>query len=110
MKKGRRDYHSSFVALDRKLILHTPEFRQLSPAAVTLYLYLKAKYNGANNGKIRLHYSELAGVRGFRSKPSINRAFRELESVGWVRRNRIGGLYRCKNEYELTGRFDERAK
>jgi hypothetical protein len=108
MKKGRRDRHSSFVALDRKVLFSCPEFRQLSPRAVTLYLYLKAKYNGANNGQIRFHYSELQGVNGFGSPSTVSATFRELEKAGWVKRNRVGGLYRFQNEYELTGRFDER--
>lgn len=108
MKKGRRDRFSSFVALDRKLIFHTPAFRQLSPRAVTLYIYLKSKFNGANNGKIRLHYSELKGVKGFGSPSTISKTFEELESAGWIKRTHIGGLYRFQNDYQLTGQFDER--
>jgi hypothetical protein len=109
MGKGRRDKHgASFVALDRHLIVRCPEFRQLSPAAVTLYIYLKAKFNGANNGQIRFHYSELKGVKGFGSKETISRTFRELESKGWIKRTRIGGMYRYQNEYQLTGQFDDR--
>jgi hypothetical protein len=108
VKKGKRNYGASFIALDRKLIFRCPEFRQLSPRALTLYIYLKARFNGANNGKIQLHYSELKGVKGFCSKKSISVAFHELEGAGWIKRTRIGGMYRFQNEYQLTGQFDER--
>ena len=109
MKKGRRDKSgSSFVALDRKLIFHSAEFRQLSPRAVTLYVYLKAKFNGINNGQIRFHYSELEGVKGFGSPTTISKTFQELEGAGWIKRTHIGGLFRFQNDYRLTGQFDER--
>ena len=108
MKKGKRDTYSSFVALDRKTIFHCESFRRLSPPAVTLYVYLKAKFNGANNGKIRFHYSELKGVKGFCSPETISRTFKELEGAGWIKRTHIGGLYRFQNEYQLTGQFDDR--
>jgi len=109
VKKGRRDKPgASFVALDRKLIFRCESFRQLSPAAVTLYIYLKAKFNGSNNGAIRFHYSELEGVKGFCSPETISRTFKELEGAGWIKRTHVGGLYRFQNDYQLTGQFDDR--
>lgn len=113
MKKGKRDRYSSFVGLERRLFSRDregqpkcPEFRQLSPRAVVLYLYLKAKFNGSNNGQIAFHYSEIKGANGYRSPKSIAAAIRELEAAGWIERTRFGGLYRFQNLYRLTGRFD----
>lgn len=81
-------------------------WKQLSPGSKILYLYLKSKYNGSNNGQIRLHYSELQDVRGFKNPRAISSAFKELEEKEWIKRSKIGGLHRYFNEYELTGRFD----
>ncbi len=108
MKKGRRDTHSSsFVALPRGMILG-PEWKSLSPGARCLYINLKAKFNGANNGEIKLCYSELKDTAGFRSPKSISAGLKELEGAGWIVRTHFGGLYRFQNLYRLTGRFDDR--
>jgi predicted transcriptional regulator len=82
------------------------EWKRLTPRAKILYLYIKAKYNGSNNGCIRLYYSELKGVKGFSSHGAISRAFKELEEKNWIRRKQIGGLYRHINDYELIGKYD----
>ncbi len=108
MKKGKRDTrYSSFVALPRKMIFG-PEWKSLSPGARCLYINLKAKFNGANNGDIKLCYSELMDTAGFRSPKSISSAMQELEGAGWIRRTRYGGLHRFQNRYSLTGQFDDR--
>jgi hypothetical protein len=106
VKKGKRDKYSSFVGLERRIIFQCPEFRQLSPRAITLYLHIKAKFNGGNNGQIAFHYREIKGAKGFRSDKAISAALKEL-SPDWVERTKIGGLYRYQNLYRLTGRFDK---
>lgn len=98
--------HKSFVMLPRKM-LRRKEWKELNPAAKILYLYLKAKYNGSNNGEIRLYYSELKGIKGISSPSTISKATRELENEGWIERTKKGGLYRYFNEYKLTGKFDD---
>ncbi len=55
-KKDKR--YRPFVMLPRKM-LRSKEWKELSPAAKLFYVYLKGKYNGHNNGEIRLYYSEL---------------------------------------------------
>jgi DNA-binding HxlR family transcriptional regulator len=87
--------------------LKDENWRQLSPAAKIIYLYLKSKYNGSNNGQIRLHYSELQDICGLKNPRVISAAFKELESQGWITRTKIGGLHRFTNEYQLTGKYDE---
>jgi len=106
MRKGRRDRFRSFVALERKVLLHDEAWKSLSMKAKIFYLYLKAKYNGQNNGKIQLHYSELRDQQGFSCKSSFYGAARELQNAGWIKRTDPGGLYRNPNLYELTGQFD----
>ncbi len=97
---------NSFVAIPRK-ILWSQEWKELSPSAKLFYIQLKAKYNGNNNGEIRLHYSELDGIKGISSSSAIANAIRELEQKEWIRKTRQGGLYRYHNKFELTGKYDD---
>ena len=92
--------------LGRDLWLRCPEWRALSPAARDVYAMLKAKYNGSNNGEIKLFYSELRGLSGLRCNKTISSAFRELEKGAWIGRTVLGGLYRKIWVYKLTGKFD----
>lgn len=105
-KRSKRQRNSSFVMMGRPMLLKCQEWKELKPASKIFYLYLKAKYNGSNNGKIRLHYSELKGVAGLSSSSTIANAIRELEEGGWIKRTKRGGLMRYFNEFELTGRHD----
>ena len=89
------------------MIFHSQEWRDLGIAAKLVYIYLKAKYNGGNNGEIRLYYSELKDVHGLRSPTTVSRAFKELETKGWVVRTQFGGLHRHFNNYRLTGKYDD---
>lgn len=99
----------SFVMISRSMLFRCEEWRGLSPKAKILYLYLKAKYNGSNNGNIRLYYSELNGIKGFSSDATKSRAFQELVRNNWVRKMsiRIAGSCRNNNDYQLTGEYDE---
>jgi len=109
MRKGKRDrYCPPFVALSKELILRTPEWWALSHGARDIYLLLKAKHNGSNNGRICLYYAEVLNKRiaGLRSPKAISAAFRELEDNKWIKRTKIGGLYRFKNEYALLWTYD----
>ena len=105
-KRRRNKGYKSFVMLPRKM-LRSKEWKDLAPAAKLFYIHLKGKYNGHNNGEIRLHYSELKGIKGISSPSTISTANKELEEKGWIKRTKLGGLYRTINEYELTGNFDE---
>jgi hypothetical protein len=106
LKKGRRDYYSSFVGIERHVLFKCESWRNLSLRAKIVYLYLKAKYNGKNNGEIQLHFSELAALPGFNSRRAFYGSAKELEGAGWIERTNPGGLYRNPNLYKLTGRYD----
>ena len=105
-KRSKYSNFNNFVAIARKM-LWIEEWKKLTPAAKLFYVYLKAKYNGKNNGEILLHYSELKGIKGISSSSTIFRAIKELEDKGWIKRTQIGGLYRHNNEFELTGKYDD---
>jgi len=107
VNKARRKKFVNFIMLGRNMILHCEEWKRLGPAAKLIYIHLKAKHNGSNNGDICLHYSELQSERGLRSPSTVSTAFQELERKGWIRRAEYGGLYRRPNRYELTGRYDD---
>lgn len=104
-RKGTK-HRNSFVMLPRKM-LRGSQWKNLSPAAKILYIHLKSKYNGINNGSIRLHYSELQGIKGISSPSTISKAIKELEKKEWIKREKFGGLYRYYNEYKLTGKYDD---
>jgi len=105
-RKGPRG--SPHVGLERK-ILKNESFRSLSGSARTFYLYLKGRYNGSNNGEIRLPYSAMKGVGGCSNPRTISRAIKELESKGWIKVKTRGGLYRHDNYYTLTWKYDHYA-
>ena len=105
-KRKKDNRFNSFVAIPRK-ILRGEEWKKLSPGAKLLYIHIKSKYNGGNNGKIRLYYSELKGNRGLSSPATISKAIKELESNGWILRTQNGGLIRYYNKFKLTGKYDD---
>lgn len=93
----------SFVALDRRM-LKSPEWRKgLSSSEKVVYIHLRYKFVGWNNGEIVLRYSELTD---FLAKGTISKAFKELERKGWIDRPTHGGLERNTNKFRLTGRYD----
>ena len=96
----------NFFMLGREMILHCDEWKQLTPSAKVLYLILKAKYNGTNNGQIILHYKELEAVRGLSSPSTASSAFKELCQKGWITVTGNGGLFRNPNKYGFTGKYD----
>lgn len=100
----KKDKRSPFVGLSRNM-LKSKEWRQdLRPAEREIYILIKYKFTGSNNGEIMLYYSEIEDMY---SSATISKALKGLESKGWIKRTRCGGLYRFKNEYELTGKHDD---
>jgi hypothetical protein len=102
MRSRKKAKLPPFVALSRAM-LKNPEWRKLSPAAMIVYVYLKNKYVGTNNGEIELHYSE---IRDIFAPATISKALKQLKASGWIDGTKIGGLYRYSNHYRLTGKHD----
>jgi len=96
-----------YIRLARRLLLSSSDWKCLPSSAKLLYLYLKAKYNGNNNGKIKLAYYELKGVRGLSSPSTISAAQDQLKKQGWITIEFFGGFRRHSNLYSLTGKFDD---
>jgi len=93
------------VGIERRT-LREEHWRELSAAAKIFYLHLKGRYNGSNNGKIKLPYSAMRGVRGCSNRHAVSKAIKELEAKGWIIRKTKGGLYRYENLYKLTFKHD----
>jgi len=103
--KGKASFND-FVMFGRNMLHNCPEWKGLHPAAKILYLYIKARFNGSNNGEICLSYRWLKGIKGLSSPSTISKAFGELEKGNWIRRRSMGGMFRRVNKYELTGTHD----
>lgn len=56
-----------------------------------LYLDLRLKLNSFNNGNVEAVFSELRH-RGWRSKTTMHKALRELETLGFIALTRQGGI------------------
>ena len=95
-----------FIMLERGMFFKSKEWRMLSAPVKILYPYIKAKYNGRNNGRIKLTYEELKGHKGISSPGTISKALKELKAKGWIKITRQGGLYRYSNLIELTWNYD----
>ena len=105
-KRRHEKRYKSFVMLPRKT-LKGGHWRELGSAAKIIYIHLKFKYNGQNNGQIYLHYSELNGIKGLSSPSTISKAFKELIEKEWINKTQYGGMYRYACKYKLTGKYDD---
>ncbi len=83
-------------------MLRSSAWRSLSGNAVKVYVELRSRYNGGNNGKLTLSLDEGARLLGI-GKASVQRAFVELEAKGFVVRTRRGQWYgRLASEWRVT--------
>lgn len=105
MKKRRGRGGLPHVGIERRTI-HSEEWKRLSGPAKIFYWHLKARFNGSNNGEIELPYHCMKGIKGCSDMHTIAAAIRELESEGWIERRKIGGMYRYKNKFKLTFKYD----
>jgi hypothetical protein len=69
-------------------MLNSPAFIALDASAQALFLSLRVKLNGSNNGNISAPFSELKHRR-VRSSTTLAKALRQLEAVGLIRKTRL---------------------
>lgn len=103
MKSRRRSKLPPFVALGREMLKSKEWQEDLTMSEKILYVHLKNKYVGTNNGEICLHYSELKKIM---APATASKAFKGLEKKEWVEKTKIGGMFRYVNHYKLTGKYD----
>ncbi|MFG6565943.1 hypothetical protein ACGYLI_17140 [Sulfitobacter sp. 1A13421] len=81
MAKGkRRDSEGQYITLPYAQ-LKSEAWRSLSGAAVKVWLELHTRFNGSNNGNVRLSMNEAVSALGI-SKGTAQRSFVELEEKG----------------------------
>lgn len=108
--RRRGKENPDFVGIERRVINNSKEWDNLSAAAKILYIHLKGRFNGRNNGDIELPYLSMKGVKGCKSSRTFSNAADELEKKKWIKRSTVGGLYRYKKKYTLTFKYDSFAK
>lgn len=79
-----------------------PVWRSLSGSAVKVFIEMRSRFNGSNNGKIRLSLEEGARTLGM-GKETVRRAQQELERKGFIVKTKPGYFYgRQAAEWRLT--------
>jgi len=80
--RGRSKGGPAFVQLFH-WVRQTDAWRSLSPWTRLLYIEIRARYSGGNNGDISMSYREAAEILGCSNGPIIA-AFRELQERGFI--------------------------
>ena len=100
-KKGVIESKERFVKLSY-LLIESEAWRWLKPISKAVYIELRRRYNGLNNGKISLSLSEAAHILKA-SKSSINKALKQLETHGFIKLIKKGYFTgRMASEYAMT--------
>ncbi len=77
-------------------------WRSLSGAAVKVWVELRTRFYGGNNGKLYLSLDEAARLLGI-GKATVQRAFKELETKGFIVKTRHGRWYgRMATQWRTT--------
>lgn len=100
--KAERTKVETYVNL-KKFEFISPAFQALSGDEVLVYLAMRFRYNGRNNGQICFS-SRQAGVVINKSHSTGARALRRLTELGFIKKSQDStfGQKRLSREYELT--------
>ncbi len=100
---GRSEERRQFAALTYEL-LQSPAWRSLSGPAVKIFLELRSRFNGGNNGKLTLSLDEAARIL-FLGKATVLRGLNELKNHGLIVCTRRGHWYgRMASTWAVTDR------
>ena len=100
-RNGKRSSEGQYTNLPYAT-LKSKAWRSLSGAAVKVFLELHTRFNGGNNGKIRLSLNEAAEHLGI-GKATAKRALDELQEKGFIVLTEAGNWYHRKtHEWRLT--------
>ncbi len=101
MGKSNRKSEGQYLPLPYSQ-LKSPAWRALSGSAVRVWLELHTRFNGSNNGAVRLSYAEAAEALGI-GKATAQRAFQNLQDKGFLVLEKEGNWYhRQAHEWRLT--------
>jgi len=107
--KYKRKGRAKFLMLEGYL-LRSAAWRAATPVDRSLYLELKWRYDGLNNGRIGLSCREAAEALGV-SKATADRSFKHLQELGFVeiaKRSGFNVKSRVSTEWLLTEHKDDR--
>jgi hypothetical protein len=88
--KKMRDPRGQFIRLYNEII-NSPAWICLSPSAVKLYIAMRSRLNGFNNGDISATLS-IMKINGMRSSATLAKCLKELEVLGFIDKTRQGGI------------------
>lgn len=102
-RKGRNKGDGQYWSVPYAM-LRSPAWRSLGGSAVKVYMELRTRFHGKNNGELYLSRDEAVQLLGM-SKGTVHRAFKELESKGFIAETRQG-VWRSRRAslYALTDR------
>lgn len=96
-----------------RYVLNSLEWKALSHVEKLLYIYVKANFNGNNNGEIPFNFSRYERTK---ENPQGEFTWRTLKKVlgkegsliqkGWLERQLKGSRRRYKVFFKLTGKVD----
>jgi hypothetical protein len=99
--KGRSEGDDQYINMPYNT-LHSPAWRSLRGSAVKVWLELRTRFHGGNNGQLILSYEEAASLLGL-GKSTVKRALDELQDKGFIVRVREGRWYgRLASEWAVT--------
>lgn len=107
--KGRSKGDGQFMPIPYTMA-RSEAFRSLNGNALKVFIELRCRYDGRNNGELSLSFQNAADLLGM-GKSTVKRAFDELIEKGFVIRKREGHWYgRRAAEYIVTdSKFDGQA-
>lgn len=109
MSSSKRSKEGQYVPLPYAQ-LKSAAWRDLSGAAVKLWLELHTRFNGGNNGKLTLSFAEASEALSM-GKATDQRAFAELVEHGFLELGKEGSWYhRRAHEWRLTTKPTHSAK
>ena len=99
--KGRNEGGGQYLPISYKMA-QTKAFRSLTGASLKVWIELRTRYNGHNNGLVSLSLREAADLLGM-SQTTAQRALIELAQKGFIKRRARGSWYgRKAAEFILT--------
>ncbi|NKB49056.1 MAG: helix-turn-helix domain-containing protein [Alphaproteobacteria bacterium] len=86
------------------LMARSEAWRSLSGPAIKVFIEIRCRYNGQNNGELSLSLDEAARLLGI-GKATAQRAFVDLEKKGFIKKIKQGQWYgRLATEWAVTDR------
>ena len=95
--------------MDIRKVWRSEEWDKLTPMEKLLYLEVKSRYDGRNNGKIYVPITKLEQKYSRKVVSKIYGAGDKkgtLEQKEWVETHLNGGYYRYKRYFKLTWKYD----